>query len=280
MKTALIAISLLGSALAANAADPKPHAAGLENAGYRLVWNDEFNAPGYTPADMDGRWVTPPARSAAWNKYIANRDDLRMQHDGSIWLIAKENDGKNPDDTRPWISGALKSQGKFNFLYGYAEARMRTPYIDGSFPAFWLMPENSPLPWPECGEIDIFEQANPDGRSWHTIHGAWNKGGSGGYTSEPVKVDYNDWHIYGLEWTPEKLEWFVDGKSVFTVKRDDPRLLGTWPFDYPYYVILNQSVGNGGFAGNPIPGKTYLTEVDYVRVFQKPGQTNHGGLKP
>ena len=42
-------------------------------------------------------------------------------------------------------------------------------------------------------------------------------------------------------------------------------------------MILNQSVGNGGFAANPSGGTVYTTEVDYVRVYQKPGMTNMGG---
>lgn len=248
--------------------------------GYQLVWNDEFNGADGTEADMVTRWNNTPSYSGvAWNRYRANRADLRCQRNGSLILTAKENDGLDPTETRPWITGAIQSSSKFAFTYGYTEARVRCPWQAGSFPAYWMMPQNSKgVSWPDCGEIDIWEQANPNGRAWHTIHGPWNNGGSGGITANAYAVDYGQWHTFGLEWTPDYLEWFCDGISRFKIEKNSSRIGGTWPFDDDFYIILNQSVGNGGFAGNPVDGTVYTLEVDYVRVYQKEGCHNIGGM--
>ena len=90
-------------------------------------------------------------------------------------------------------------------------------------------------------------------------------------------MSVEDWHIYSLEWTDSELRWFVDGKQVFkySKKTDDAQALeqGQWPFDKKFYIILNQSVGNGSWASNYDKDFEYETLFDWVRVYQKVGTT-------
>ena len=89
-----------------------------------------------------------------------------------------------------------------------------------------------------------------------------------------AKVDATQWHVYGLEWNKRQLTWTVDGKVVGTYKRlntKKARKGQQWPFDHPFYIILNQSVGDHTWIPTmskaPRLDATYETEFDWVRVY-------------
>ncbi|MDE6269481.1 MAG: family 16 glycosylhydrolase, partial [Muribaculaceae bacterium] len=146
-------------------------------------------------------------------------------------------------------------------------------------PAFWMMPTTAET-WPNAGEIDIWEQINTENKAYHTLHSAWGnqtlgvpdqpspaKGGS-------TQVTANQWHIYALEWDQDAMKFYVDGELQFTYENQhysDSKYseYHAWPFSKPFYIICNQSVGNGSWAAAPDLGFTYHTEFDYVRVYQK-----------
>ena len=128
-----------------------------------------------------------------------------------------------------------------------------------------------------CGEIDIVEffGLNPD--SYHTAHSFWTTDPKQAETprhSFHAKVDATQWHVYGLEWNKRQLTWTVDGKVVGTYKRlntKKARKGQQWPFDHPFYIILNQSVGDHTWIPTmskaPRLDATYETEFDWVRVY-------------
>ena len=100
--------------------------------------------------------------------------------------------------------------------------------------------------------------------------------GSNPQKSGTAACTNGDYHTFGLEWTPNKLIWYVDGKQVFSyAKATESYALdhGQWPFDKDFYLILNQSVGNGGWAAAPDRGFVYETLFDWVRVYQTDAQT-------
>ena len=186
-----------------------------------------------------------------------------------------------------YTSGRINTQGKNDFKYGYFEARARVPKGMGYLPAFWLMAsdETNYGQWPQCGEIDIMEVMGQDtGESYHTIHYGYNSGSGhrsnqGTYETEAEKDFYEDYHVYGLEWEPDHLTWYVDGKEVYTTndwytgKDDEGQLTYPAPFDQDFYIILNLAVG-GSWVGYPdeaavndMENQSY--DVDYVRVYQK-----------
>jgi beta-glucanase (GH16 family) len=82
------------------------------------------------------------------------------------------------------------------------------------------------------------------------------------------------WHVYGIEWTPEYVMWTVDGETTGIFRKTtDKKLLaeGAWTLDYPFFLILNQSVGDGRWTLLPYPDvrQTFETLFDWVRVYQR-----------
>ncbi len=279
------------------------------------VWGDEFN-----DGKLDtNRWKYHPRYGATWNRLIAQ--GLKQQRlvntfeDGYYNSHAIATPAEFTDETQPMISGAIFTNGTFDMTYGRVEARIKTSPHSGNFPAFWMMP-SGPAPevqalglagWPNDGEIDIWEQIDATDRSHHTVHSAWT--GWSNYNHWPTAPkqaspasttnrwqDASLWHVYAIEWDAETLRWYVDGNLVFTYANQhysEPDVTYysteriTWPFDKNFYIILNQSVGNGSWAAGPDLSFHYLTLFDYVRVYQKKdgSQTNvskiqHNGDDP
>lgn len=176
------------------------------------------------------------------------------------------------------ISGAIESSDKMYFTYGRIEGRLRTTPHVGNFPAFWLMPQDNSAGWPNAGEIDIWEQIDTENKTYHTVHThctydlhlALPNSGSA-YTNAA------DYHVITLDWTPTLLTWYVDGAKAFSYAKTKQSYLlekGQWPFDKPFYVILNQSVGNNSWAKDADVNFEYETLFDYVRLYQKDDEGN------
>ncbi len=264
-----------------------------ESPEYILQFVDEFNLEDGSMPNSEywsrSGWATP-----AWKRFTAQTEAGQKEtgyiEDGKMVLRCLKNThddevNKNTSAKLDMISGAIETANKVTFTYGKVEARLKTTAHTGNFPAFWMMPNSSTYGgWPYSGEIDIFEQINNEDKSYHTIHSKWANSTSDGsecqgQSSNPTKTANEatvtgEYHVYGLEWTEDILKWFVDGKQVFSYAKStsqDNLDKGQWPFDKPFYIILNQSVGNGSWASNPDTNFTYETKVDWVRVYQKEG---------
>lgn len=263
----------------------------FEDAGaeYKLAFGDEFNTADFTQPN-EAYWSRSEWAHPTWKRFTAQtkagQEKTGWIEDGKLVLRCVKNefdDEKRGDNGSKleMISGAVESADKITFTYGKVEGRLKTTAHSGNFPAFWMMPNKSTYGgWPSSGEIDIFEQINNENTSYHTIHSHWANGaGDGGLGngSNPQKggtsaTTTGDYHVYGLEWTENMLTWFVNGKKVFSYAKStnqDDLDKKQWPFDKPFYLILNQSVGNGGWAANPDLNFTYETKFDWVRVYQK-----------
>lgn len=257
------------------------------------VWGDEFN-----DGKIDKkRWQYQTRAGSTWNRLVA--EGAREQACVNTFENGFYNSHCIPtpeeftSETQSMISGAINTQDVFTVKYGRIEARIKTTPHTGNFPAFWMMPAYSELTelglngWPKDGEIDIWEQIDSENRSHHTIHTGWT-GWSNYCNWEAPKVyspqstfnspcDMSLWHTYALEWEAEELRWYVDGVKVFSyanqhyVEEGSDKYIEkvTWPFDKHFYIILNQSVGNGSWARPADESFNYLTLFDYVRVYQK-----------
>lgn len=245
-----------------------------ESAAYKLIYADEFNgSDGSQPADTV--WSRCKRMSSTWNRWLSDSEKVIYVKDGKLVARAIPNPDQATDNV-PMITGGIQSSGKFSFKYGKIEARILTNPHTGNFPAFWLMPEDQHDGWPTCGEIDIFEQIDNENKAYHTVHSNWTY--NLGHKTDPQSsfnetVSMDRYHTYGFEWTDTDMKWYVDGRQVgsYTKKESDANALnqGQWPFDKPFYIILNQSVGNGSWAQNADVNHTYETLFDWVRVYQK-----------
>ena len=244
--------------------------------GYSLVWSDEFNYVGKPGSD----WVIEN-QAAGWvnnelQTYTSREVDGKLTlevKDGFLHVNCfKGSDGKI-------YSGRMNAKPSTGWQYGYVEARINLPKGKGTWPAFWMMPSNVDWtndPWPYCGEIDIMEEvgvdANKVSSSLHT--GNYNHTKNTQKTHEMYLAGAEgEFHTYALEWTPETITTYVDGKVQLAVKKSE---MGTdhasWPFDRPFYPIINLAWGGdwGGYAGVDEKALPVTMLVDYVRIFQKP----------
>jgi len=196
--------------------------------------------------------------------------------DGSGHLVIQP---RNVSGT--WISGRMNTSGKQQFTYGILEASIQAPNTtnQGLWPAFWTLGSNiGTVGWPTCGEADIMELwstqvdngPGPGGNS-STIHTA-KTGGSGigsRYTFPSGQMNDTAFHTYGIVWSQNEMQFFVDNASTpfFTVTPSSLPSGDTWPFNQSIFTILNVAVGGtlgGSISGLSNPGPM---TVDYVRWY-------------
>src|SRR5205085_12137598 len=157
--------------------------------------------------------------------------------------------------------------------YGRIEVRAKVPSGRGTWPAIWTLADEPNARWPACGEIDIMEHVGFDpGKIHANIHTAkYNhvkRNGKGSQLSVPDAT--SAFHVYALEWSSERLDFFVDDQKYFTYENEKTGS-DAWPYDKPHYLILNLAIGGawGGQKGideSIFPQRYYF---DYVRVYQK-----------
>ena len=239
---------------------------------WKLTFIDNFEQKDGSQPNA-GKWERGTRKSATWARYISQDPATAFIENNELVLRCL------PDPTREegddaMISGVVTTKGLYSFLYGRAEARMKTQRHTGNFPAFWMMPQDNSAGWPNAGEIDIFETIDTQKRAWHTVHTNWTynlKKTNNPQSSSNESVTVQDWHVYAMEWDAEEIRWYVDGAFVFSYKKSQLQYnlqQGQWPFDHAFYLILNQSVGNGSWAAKHDSNYTYETRVDWVRVYQ------------
>ena len=242
---------------------------GAQQSNWNLVWSDEFNGP-----DIDGnKWVYDVQRPGWVNNELQNytnnrRENARIEN-GALVIEAR----------RDWFNGyeyssaRLKTQGRASWRYGKVEARIQLPGGRGTWPAFWMMPDDMHRGWPACGEIDIMEEVGFDQDRIHaTTHAqAYNWQSAQQRTASTVVPGVTSgFHTYTLEWSPTQIDMFVDGNHYYS--STDPNWGDDgWPFNKPFHIILNLAVGGswGGQQGvdpNIWPRRML---VDWVRVYQR-----------
>ena len=245
---------------------------------YKLVFADEFNGEDGSLPNSD-YWHNSTRESPTWKRFTSQTPEGQARtaflRDGKLVTRCIANDIAEEGNVE-MISGAIESSDKVYYNYGRIEGRLRTTPHVGNFPAFWLMPQDNSAGWPNAGEIDLWEQIDTENKTYHTVHthvtydlGKAKPNSGSAYTNSA------DYHVISMEWEPTLLTWYVDGEKVFSyAKSTDQTLLdqGQWPFDKPFYIILNQSVGNNSWAKNCDVTFQYETLFDYVRVYQKKGQ--------
>jgi len=238
-----------------------------------MIFNDEFNQPDYTQPDT-AKWTPSVRYGSTWNRFIAYSDSTVFIRDGALVCRALRN-GDTSTDNVDMLSGAVETRGLFSFTYGRVDIRLKTNLHTGNFPAAWMMPQPPCESWPNAGEIDIFESVNAANRAYHTVHSNWtyNLGKKYNPTSSFDEWVYlQNYHVYSLEWDSVSIKWLVDGdlKGTYAKSSDESAISqGQWPFTHDFYIILNQSVGDGSWASSPDLDYVYETSFDYVRVYQK-----------
>lgn len=180
-----------------------------------------------------------------------------------------------------YTSGNIKTTKKFP--HGRFEAKVKIPTGKGLWPAFWTYDGAHVY-----NEIDIFEfwGSPPEQSSRHRMNIHYDYGdGRKDCATKYNGTDFSqDFHIFGLIWDENKIEWYVDG----VIKRTDTRLYYTngqpvtvcpipqgpyikntiYTMD-PMRIILNLAIQSSDYAPDiSTPFPIYM-EVDWVRHYQR-----------
>lgn len=247
------------------------------NKDYSLVWSDEFDGTAINTNNWSYQ-VEPAGRfNNEWQAYTNSSDNAYIEN-GNMIIEAKYN-GQGLSQGN-FTSARMITQGKKNFKYGKVQARIKVPYGQGIWPAFWMLgsniKENNPngtVNWPYCGEIDIMEKVG-GGIKEKELHGTihfWEDSKNkwtyiGGKTTTTNNLA-DDFHVYEVEWDPEKIIWKLDGieyhrQNITSSDYDE--------FRNEFYILLNVAVG-GDWPGAPNSTTTFPQKmlIDWVRVYQK-----------
>jgi beta-glucanase (GH16 family) len=252
-----------------------------------LVWSDEFDVDGAPNPEKwsfdigDGTEEGIPGWGNSELQYYTDRTENVTVENDVLIITARQESFQGSGYT----SARLTTEGLLEQQYGRFEARIRLPYGQGYWPAFWLLgvPETIIVDgeevleqWPNIGEIDIMEYLGDEPTSvFGTLHGPFFSGEESitkEYTLERDRFD-TGFHVFGIEWSPEQVNYYVDDVLYQTITKTDVDEEtdgeGVWVFDRPFYIILNVAVG-GQLPGPPTPETVFPQSmiVDYVRVYE------------
>jgi len=195
-------------------------------------------------------------------RQIYTKSNHRIE-DGKLIITASKKDSL-------YTSTRITTAAKKEFQYGYIETRARLPVGKGIWPAFWMLGANiKEVAWPTCGEIDILEYV---GREPHEVFTSLHTKASYGNTINTKKTKFKNiedgFHLYAVDWTKDKMDFYVDDKLVYTFSPKD-RTIETWPFNQPFYFILNVAIG-GNFGGPEVDDTIFPQEyvIDYIKVYK------------
>ena len=267
----------------------------LPAAEWKLVWSDEFDTPGQ-PDPAKWGYEEGFIRNNERQYYTRDRRENARVENGMLVIEARKERFKFPsDDSRKgkrskgreyaeYTSASLTTLNKASWTYGRIEVRAKLPTGRGTWPAIWTLgTDKRQLGWPACGEIDIMENVGFDPDLIHgNIHTKsynhvqhTNKG-----SKITIAKPYQDFHVYAVEWRPDRIDFFVDKAKYFTFTNEE-KGDAAWPYDKPQYLILNIAIGGdwGGQKGiddSIFPQRMY---IDYVRVYQEQNPTVRSATK-
>jgi beta-glucanase (GH16 family) len=235
---------------------------------YRLVFFEDFlNDGALDPKD----WNIQVGDKWSNNELQCYRNHLDNCYIKDSKLIIKatlENDGCK------YQSARINTKDKHEWMYGRFVIRAKMPKGRGSWPALWFLGKSlsTGVGWPTCGEIDLMEFS---GNRPKIIYGSLH---SKTYnhkinTERTVKIELDDlsdnFHDYEVIWDEHSISFYVDQLCYGKYLKAPTDTINEWPFDQPFYLIINLAVG-GMFGGvvfdSDLP---YLFEVDWIKVYQK-----------
>ena len=193
--------------------------------------------------------------------------------------VVEELKGSNADvsilGNKEFTSARLVTRGKKEFSHARVEARARFTQGRGSWPAIWLLGDQTKNLWPLCGEIDIMEHVGYDPNHVHSaVHTKHSNFMNHINVKDSVILPdvWAEFHTYAVEWSASEIRFFIDNICYHVVPKGK-RTDDDWPFtkDDLYYLILNIAVGGswGGIEGIDMTSYPQKMIVDYVRVFER-----------
>jgi beta-glucanase (GH16 family) len=263
MRTPAVALALLASC----GGRANPVSTPSAPTGWTLAWSDEFEtagAPDPAKWDHEDGFLRNDER-----QYYTRRPENARVEGGALVIEAR----KEPFAAGQYTSASLVTRNRQTFTYGRVEVRAKLPRGRGMWPAIWMLGADiDTVGWPRCGEIDIMEHVGFEpGRVHGTVHTEAYNHVKGTQRGSQVDVGdlYDTFRVYAVEWRPDRIEFFVDGRPYFSFAKE-PGGIPVWPFDRAHYLILNVAIGGswGGQEGVDDAVFPQRMTVDYVRVYR------------
>jgi beta-glucanase (GH16 family) len=238
--------------------------------------------------NQDQAWITKDAVSVH-DGYL---DIAGARLPESQWKVNKNALYGAENATRNYSTGYVDtiddaSNNRFSQRYGSFEVRALVPTQStmsrGIWPAFWLRADQ------QVGEIDPMESyGGPTIRSYDPSSSyEWNSWGNtaDGSLNIPDKQKtqgtanvgtdkiWQDWHVYGVNWSPSCLRYTYDGKTVGIVDFDAPGTKSYFrgpTFADTFHIRLNLQIGSKywGWADPEHTRSRFSYKIDWVRVHQ------------
>lgn len=239
---------------------------------WELVWQDEFNYTGL-PDSMMWKYDTE-GNEAGWGnheaQYYTEADQDNAWVENGILSITARKENKNGKD---FTSARLVS--KADWQYGKIEVNAKLPDGRGTWSAIWMMPGGWSFKdgnWPDIGELDIMEHVGHDlgviHASAHSKDYQWQKQTQKTNTIK-IPTVHEEFHSYIMEWSPEVLKFYVDDQ-LYLIYKNEGLGVSKWPYDKPFYLILNVAVGGawGNLQGIDEKAFPQTMQIDYVKIYQ------------
>ena len=243
--------------------------------GWDIVWQDEFDGESL---DIN-KWSHEVGGHGFGNnelQYYTDDSSNSFIDNGILHIRAKYEPAGigSPNNLRNFSSARLRTVGKGDWQYGRIDVKAKIALGQGIWPAIWMLPSDWIYGgWPKSGEIDIMEHVGHDeGRIHGSVHTeSYNHIiGTQRTNSKLIENVKTLFHLYSIEWSEQKIDFFIDDTLHFTFKNDFTNDFRTWPFNERFHLLLNVAVG-GNWPGPPNNTTVFPQdmEVDYVRVYEK-----------
>jgi hypothetical protein len=256
-----------------------------EKPGYTLEFSDEFDGS----ALDQGKWFphllphwSSLERSAARYAVRAGRLELRIDRDQNPWIEASDRASNlqtahfsGPKGSRigqfPWydperlvVTDDIPVVRHYTPRFGYFETRIRAVPVVGYHIALWMIGFDTA----QAGEIRVFEVhgMNVSAQQSRVDYGIlrWNDAALHDELHEDwLALNAAEFHVYGVEWTPTRVDFFVDNIKLRTMHQSPQYkmqfMLGL--YERPHELRAED-------ARIPFPR---ACEVDYFRAYQPIG---------
>ena len=260
----LAAVTACGAVMAAprvavGSGTPEPHRAQAgsgtpeptwtPDAGYRLIFDDEFNGTklgsDWTPGWL-GAGITGPVNLL---EIAAYRSANVTERGGTLNLTLARTPVTSGRGTYPYTGALVTTRGHFTFTYGYVEWRVYLPESAGGlvadWPALWADGTGT---WPSTGELDVMEGLNGNAAG----HFISPSGSAGVFTTGPM----HGWHTFGAAWQQGMVTYYYDGQQVGAITKG---ITGD-----PMFLVMDNTIAATSPSASSFPA---VMRVDWVRVW-------------
>lgn len=233
---------------------------------FKLAFEENFDYTGKPNPDIWTFQVGPKWANNEKQCYVDKLENCYVS-DGALHIVANKTNNPNC----PYESARIMTRDKKHFQYGRFVVRAKMPKGRGAWPAIWFMGTAKGQGWPAVGEIDLMEFAGNRSQqvtsAYHTktYNHTINTHKEGVFKASNLDTEFHD---YILEWTKDHVSFQVDYEEILRTEKQPNDTFAEWPFDQPYYMIINLAVG--GWYGGKIVDEDFPFhfEVASIRHFE------------